>query len=271
MKSIQRTVLLFIFSCFTTYLASAQAGYQDIVYLKNGSIIHGIIIEQVPNESIKIQNKYKDVFVFKMEEIEKIAKAPKTERKGKNRPSVADTSTAPYTGYNLTIETNIGLGVGAHNKNQTAFAARIINGVMIKNIFSVGLGVGIDVLNGDKDYGPEYSNIFNLSKHEYYVLDFYIDMRAYPFKGKFAPMLILDYGYGKAAFSQAIHGGMFFNAGVGTRYAISKRTGFNLSLNYRKQTILYDNGQLETLDGTYIEQNGSISLSYFCVAIGFTL
>ena len=48
--------------------------YQDVVYLKNGSIIRGMIIEQIPNVSLKIQTKDSNVFVFKMEEIEKITK-----------------------------------------------------------------------------------------------------------------------------------------------------------------------------------------------------
>ncbi|MFY0644981.1 MAG: hypothetical protein JXR19_10985 [Bacteroidia bacterium] len=51
--------------------------YQDVVYLKNGSIIRGMIIEQIPNVSIKIQTADANVFVFKMDEIEKITKEVK--------------------------------------------------------------------------------------------------------------------------------------------------------------------------------------------------
>jgi hypothetical protein len=47
---------------------------QDVVYLKNGSIIRGVIIEQVPAVSIKIKTKDENIFVFKVEEIEKIVK-----------------------------------------------------------------------------------------------------------------------------------------------------------------------------------------------------
>ena len=49
----------------------------DVVYLKIGSIIRGIIIEQIPNESIKIQTFDKNVFVYKMDEILKFTKEPK--------------------------------------------------------------------------------------------------------------------------------------------------------------------------------------------------
>ena len=48
MKKLLLSVLLF----GITY--SQQ--YEDVVYLKDGSIIHGIIIEQAPDKYIKINN-----------------------------------------------------------------------------------------------------------------------------------------------------------------------------------------------------------------------
>lgn len=48
--------------------------YVDVVYLKNGSVIRGIIIEQVPNVSIKIETAGGSVFVYKMEEVERMTK-----------------------------------------------------------------------------------------------------------------------------------------------------------------------------------------------------
>lgn len=64
---------ILLFSIITT-VSFGQSNYQDVVYLKNGSIIRGIIIEQVPNKSIKIETADRNVFVYQMEEIEKITK-----------------------------------------------------------------------------------------------------------------------------------------------------------------------------------------------------
>lgn len=47
---------------------------QDVVYLKNGSVIRGVIIEQVPNVQVKIKTSDGSIFVFKMEEIDKMTK-----------------------------------------------------------------------------------------------------------------------------------------------------------------------------------------------------
>ena len=54
--------------------ARAQDQKQDVVYLKNGSIIRGYIIEQIPNQTIKIKTSDGSVFVYSMNDVEKITK-----------------------------------------------------------------------------------------------------------------------------------------------------------------------------------------------------
>ncbi|MCX6245864.1 MAG: hypothetical protein NTU98_14305 [Bacteroidetes bacterium] len=55
--------------------SKCQAYDEDVIHLKNGSVVRGIIIEQIPEQSVKIQTADKSVLVFKMDEIEKIDKA----------------------------------------------------------------------------------------------------------------------------------------------------------------------------------------------------
>lgn len=64
-------VVLSFFLFLQTY---GQINYTDVVYLKNGSIIRGVIVEQVPNQSLKIKTLDKSVFVYKFDEIEKMTK-----------------------------------------------------------------------------------------------------------------------------------------------------------------------------------------------------
>jgi hypothetical protein len=81
------TLLLTIMT--TTFLYGQTPTWEEVVYLKNGSIIRGTIIEQIPNKSLKIQTKDRSVFVYSMDEIEKIAKEEiKTEvKKGPKTPA----------------------------------------------------------------------------------------------------------------------------------------------------------------------------------------
>jgi hypothetical protein len=55
-------------------ITRADQQMDDVVYLKNGSIIRGMILEQVPNQSLKIQTKDGNLFVYQMSEVEKITK-----------------------------------------------------------------------------------------------------------------------------------------------------------------------------------------------------
>jgi hypothetical protein len=69
-----KSFLILITFISISIFAVAQQSYQDVVYLKNGSIIRGVIIEQIPNKSIKIETADKSVFVYQIDEIEKMTK-----------------------------------------------------------------------------------------------------------------------------------------------------------------------------------------------------
>lgn len=54
--------------------SNIPAGLQEIVYLKNGSMIKCTIIEQVIDDYIKIKTSDGSIYVYKMSEVEKIVK-----------------------------------------------------------------------------------------------------------------------------------------------------------------------------------------------------
>ncbi len=65
----------------------------DTVYLKDGSIIHGRVIEEVPGESLKIRTRVGNVFTYQMTDVAKISHhhAPVNE----DDDQVQDPNTAP--------------------------------------------------------------------------------------------------------------------------------------------------------------------------------
>ncbi len=70
----------FIFlTCLTAFVMTSPAFAQrmeDVVHLKNGGLVRGIIIEQTPGESLKIQTRDGNVLVYTMDEIAKMSKEP---------------------------------------------------------------------------------------------------------------------------------------------------------------------------------------------------
>lgn len=69
----------------------------DTVYLKDGSIVHGTIIEEVPNKSIKIETKDGNVFVYKMNSVSKIthSSAAQVEDQGDDQQVDQEETVAP--------------------------------------------------------------------------------------------------------------------------------------------------------------------------------
>lgn len=67
--------LLIILISFTSFEVFAQnEGYRDVVYLKNGNVIKGLILEQVLGSSVSIKTSDGSVFVYNENEISKIEK-----------------------------------------------------------------------------------------------------------------------------------------------------------------------------------------------------
>lgn len=115
---------------------NAQENYQDVVYLKNGSIIRGMIVEQVPNKSIKIETYDKSLFVFQIDEIEKITKEPSAivQNNGKSQQK--------RRGYiGLSLGSSIPVGAFADPDNGTAKAGLQINLVNFGYLFTKNIGI----------------------------------------------------------------------------------------------------------------------------------
>lgn len=69
MKKIFSFLCLFFICCSL----SAQQ-IQETIYLRNGSVIKGNIVEQIPNGSVKIQIADGSLLVYQMSEVERITK-----------------------------------------------------------------------------------------------------------------------------------------------------------------------------------------------------
>ena len=80
----KRTILFLVCLMGMTF-AFAQGNKQDVVYLKNGSIIRGEIIEMVSGETVKIMTVDGCLFVWDMDEVERI-----TQEEMRNRERVQE-------------------------------------------------------------------------------------------------------------------------------------------------------------------------------------
>lgn len=63
----------------------ADQAVEDVVYLKNGGIVRGLIVEQIPGVSIKIKTRDQNVFVYKLDEVERMTKESTSLNNPQNR------------------------------------------------------------------------------------------------------------------------------------------------------------------------------------------
>lgn len=70
----KKYVTLIVVILITNNMVFGQKQYQEVIYLKDGTVLYGVIIEQIPNLSITIQTADDNVFTYPIDEVERIAK-----------------------------------------------------------------------------------------------------------------------------------------------------------------------------------------------------
>lgn len=205
----------FLLLCFAALLSSSvfaqNAGLQDAVYLKNGSIVRGTIIEQVPGESLKIETRDGSVFVYKMDEISKM-----TREQMQNQFGRSNGFTAKPNGYGGSVEAGYGIGVSGYGSK---FEFDVVNGYRFNPYFYLGFGVGVNVwTNG--------SGVVSLP--------FFAHFRANFMDRPVSPFFALSAGYNLSVKS-SIDGGIMVEPTLGVTVRTSNRTAVTFGVGYSGQ------------------------------------
>jgi hypothetical protein len=166
----KKHLILFIIVLFPLFSFSQQI--RDAVYLKNGGLIYGTIVEIIPTETIKIQTADGSIFVYRMDEVEKITKEVKNNgkvsapkdiikrgykgffniTKGVSGTDILELSTTHGIQFNSYLYFGGGFGLVSIN-NENAFTIPMLNvrlNVREKNFtpfvdFKVGSGIQREV------------------------------------------------------------------------------------------------------------------------------
>ncbi len=233
-----KKAITFILSILISLFAFGQAtNWEDVIYLKDGGIVRGTIIEQIPNKSFKIQTKDRNVLVYNIDLIEKITKeeiSPEISNKT-IKPNNNKLNTCKIKGFSNITEIGCVLGIGKmskelfpENKSQLVneeknFSLTTINGYQFNSHFFLGFGIGTEI-------GKYVFNIPIFLDFRYYLLN----NKVSPFAGcgiGYAPQWLYmssnSYtGFGNAGFSYAQ---------IGLRVCISEDLSWNLGIGYKLQ------------------------------------
>ena len=149
--------MLFLLHILLADSVLSQNQTRDAVYLKNGSVIKGEIIEQVPNKSIKIQTSDGNIFVYDFSEIEKITKEPiasqskiRTEEVSSSEQELGSQNIPKgfhmHDGFYLSLNGGPAFGSIKMNATNTSFNTMEFSGTGFQFDFKIG-GVISEVAN----------------------------------------------------------------------------------------------------------------------------
>lgn len=204
-----KKLFLFLLLSFTAATASAQ--YIEVVHLKTGSMIRGIITEQIPNRSLKIQTADGSIFVYTFDEIERITKEMSAQR----RTKIFSFKNLRAASFNPKYEgsVDIGYSIDVHGYGAGRVSISTSHGCRIIPYLYVGAGMGFDYYHGLNDLRVP---IFG-------------DFRGYFTKGKVKPFLNFRIGY-------TLFTGFYLAPSVGVNYQ-----KLDISLGYTYQGAkIYD-------------------------------
>lgn len=133
-----KKVILFLFLFSSIITTSVAQNFHEVVYLKNGSIIRGIIIEQIPDSTLKIQTADGSIFAYKMSDVEKITKESKN--KSKNNLSLSFDNQKTNTWYKGFIDIGYTIGTGDWGEDRLELSTS--HGYKFNPYLYTGVGVG---------------------------------------------------------------------------------------------------------------------------------
>lgn len=232
-----KKLILLLIVLVGAYSASMADELQEVVYLKNGSVVRGVIIEQIPGKSLKVQTADGSIFAYDMADVEKMTKekniyAPKYESK-----QDVNSIKSGYKGF-----VDFGYIFDLSNYDAEKLEFMTSHGYQINPYLYFGVGLGLH-------YYTEYKNL---------NVPVFANFRANMIQGKISPFLDAKVGY---SFGDV--DGFYFNPSLGCRIAIGNNAGINLSLGYVLQCadIFYYNLDYG-LYGVKTEAVSGISLKF---------
>lgn len=210
----KRIVLSMLLALGSVAFCMAQE-MQEVVYLKNGSIIRGTIIEQVPDKSLKIQTNDGSIFAYEMAEVEKISKEQTTTSLQRKRSAAVQNRNGVQRGYRGFVE--LGYTVGTSDwddTNRIEFATS--HGYQFNPYFYAGLGIGVHYYHENAEVG----------------IPIFADLRTDILNNWITPYVDLKIGY-----TVNDGTGFYMSPTVGCRFGFANNRALSLGIGYTMQKI----------------------------------
>ena len=217
----KKILLLCLVTLFTGILSAQNANEQDVVYLNNGNVIKGAIIEFKPNVSLRIRTADGTEYSYPMVEVRTLSRGNVIVPNDPGNSKYVHYSEAER-GYWIAAEVSGGMSLdsGPH-VGYTQLS--MVNGYRLSDYFKFGLGLGVR-------YYLENEN--QRIKRSAWAYPIYLDLRGNFTSQKIhriAPFWSMDIG-------TTICDGFFVSPTLGVKFG-GQRSNLTLGVGYLGQNV----------------------------------
>jgi len=203
-----------------------QSQYQDVVYMRDGSVLRGVIIEQIPNQSITIETTDRNIYIVQMSSIETMIKVPYNGRdRSRNGSYYNSMGTGLRRGFKGIFEVGHLFGTGDYSINRLKL--NLLLGHQANPYFSFGFGFGLRYYYSNDRY-------FN----DTMVVPILSDFRVNFMNNAISPYLSCGIGYSLYwnEYLDEFQGiGLLFNPTAGVTFKIANRAAIHAGLGFENQ------------------------------------
>lgn len=225
--------LIVLCLCCMTNLAQAQ----DIIYLKNGSIIKGSIVEHVPNSMVKIETSDGYVHKFAIDEVDRMVFTPVINSYQNSSSIFGLKNDYLKKGFRGFIEFGVDVQVDdeTYDSYNGFISLPITVGYQVNPYLFVGGGMAPGITSNGRyryDYYDYYYDDYYYDRYRrgrfdsHFVMPIYGALRFDFINARVSPFLDLRAGYGVTDYSR----GAYVSFAVGCRVR-----RFNFSMGYTYQ------------------------------------
>ncbi|MGH1336469.1 MAG: hypothetical protein ACRBFS_10105 [Aureispira sp.] len=244
------TLIIFAISCFLSAAAWAQTTLEDVVYLKNGSILRGQVLEYDPSANIKIQIKGGSILVYASSDVLKMEKETVVAPEEKNPATITPLETVDTPAEEEEIEL----------WEQDIPEKGIYGTASIGNIFpTINTFVPLPGFTVDGSVGYRIHHLLAVGAGAGVMLDFtqsfiygFGTIRGDILNKSFSPYYEVNVGYG-APLSEAslgrvgdvqeittMRGGLYLRPSIGMRFASRNNIHTFVDIGVHIQSVYYE-------------------------------
>jgi len=211
MKKALLTLTLMLVASVTTFAQTTK----DVVYLKDGNVIRGQLVEIIPDKQVKIKTADGSLFVYDTNAIERIenGETAKKEKKSEDAPTVNARRIA--RGFKGFTEGSFSASLDGSSYHREGLSVSL--GSQILPQLFVGGGIGFEYFG----------------KPNTVTVPIYLDIRTNFINGPISPCIGTKLGY---AFGRDIQG-FYFNPMLGCRFGLTNKLALHAAIGY---ALLYD-------------------------------